>query len=287
MKSKSFVYERPTTVQDALGLKLKWGPLAQFLAGGQSLLPALNLRLNQSECLIDLNRVAGLSQISVSDGHLHIGAMVRHSDVISSTLVAEHAPLLVDAGRFLAHAAIRNRGTFGGSLALADPAAEWPAACLLLDADIEAEGPTGSFVYPAAEFFKGFYETALANDQILTAIRLPVRRPSQHFYVTELARRYGDFATAAIMAKAEKAGERFESISVVLFGVSDRPLICQEVNEIVLNACNAQDTANCAQPLGRALEQITLRADLYHSVEAKRHLCAVLIQRCMDSFIQP
>lgn len=286
MKSRGFVYERPTTVQDALGLKLKWGSSAQFLAGGQSLLPALNLRFNQSECLIDLNRIPGLNQISVSDSHLHIGAMARHSDVISSALVAEHAPLLVQAGRFLAHPAIRNRGTFGGSLALADPAAEWPAACMLLDADIEVESPSGHSAYPAADFFKGYYETALADDQILTGIRLPVRRPSQRFFVTELARRHGDFATAAIMAKAENTGERLESISIVLFGVSDRPLVCQEVNAIALNACNTKNTADCAQPLGRALEQLTLRADLYHSVEAKRHLCTVLIQRCMASFIQ-
>lgn len=286
MKSRSFVYERPTTVQDALGLKLKWGASAQFLAGGQSLLPALNLRFNQSECLIDLNRIPGLDQISVSDSHLHIGAMARHSDVISSALVAEHAPLLVQAGRFLAHPAIRNRGTFGGSLALADPAAEWPAACMLLDAEIQVESPAGPSIFQAAEFFKGYYETALADDQILTAIRLPVRRPSQHFYVTELARRHGDFATAAIMAKAQKAGDRLESISIVLFGVSDRPLVCQEVNAIALNACNTKKTADCAQSLGQALERLTLRADLYHSVEAKRHLCTVLIQRCMDSFIQ-
>ena len=173
MKACEFTLERPDSIRQALDCKARWGEAARFLAGGQSLLPAVNMRLSNSGCLIDLNAIDALRGIRMEGDTLVIGALARHAEVVGSPLVRTAAPVLVQAGRYLAHVAIRNRGTFGGSVALADPAAEWPAACLLLGASMRVTGLAGSRDVPAAAFFKGMYMTDLAEDELLESVSIP------------------------------------------------------------------------------------------------------------------
>jgi len=285
MKSIGFAYERPESVADALRIKSTWGGSARFLAGGQSLMPAMNLRFNQSECLIDLNRIDALRAIRVEGDRLVIGAMARHAEVLRSALVARHAPLLLEAGRHLAHTAIRNRGTFGGSVALADPAAEWPAACLLLDAEMHVDGPDGRRVYSAGEFFQGYYATALGENDLLSAIAIPFQSQTEKCCVLELARRQGDFAVAAVMARAERQAGKIQSLRLVYFGVSDQAVMLPAMNDLVMKAVHDGRLDDAEADIKQALDAIHFRSDLYHSVDAKRHLCAVLTQRAAQSLI--
>lgn len=287
MKASAFAYERPGSIEEALAAKRKWGSAARFLAGGQSLLPAMNLRLNESECLIDLNRIEPLREIRVSDKSVVIGAMARHADVAASPLVRKHVPLLVEASAYLAHAAIRNRGTFGGSIALADPAAEWPAACLLLDAEIQVLGTAGRRTYPATGFFQGLYATRLGEDDLLESVAIPLQPAGERSAVLELSRRRGDYATAGVMARGKPLGGKLNSLGLVLFGVSDRPLRLAQFESRVQAAVNAGKLGELESLVKELLQPADLQADLYTSAEAKRHLCAVLTQRAVEQLLQP
>lgn len=200
MKAASFRFLRAKSVADAVALKVDYGEDARFIAGGQSLVPALNLRLLEPRALIDIAGLRDLSGISLADGRLVIGALTRHAQLANDPLIAAHAPLLLRALPYVAHAAIRNRGTFGGSIALADPAAEWPACCLALDAEMIFTGPqiTGERRIAAADFFRGFYATALGPDDLLLRVELPIQKPGARSVALELARRHGDFAIVGI-----------------------------------------------------------------------------------------
>lgn len=286
MKSSAFTYERPTDVGQALASKVRWGAAARFLAGGQSLMPAMNMRFNTSECLIDLNGIADLRGIREESGYLVIGAMTRHSDVANSTLVRAKAPLLVQASRHLAHAAIRNRGTFGGSVALADPAAEWPAACLLLGARMRIAGRAGMRDVPADQFFMGHYMTALGEDDLLQSVLVPVQQPQESSCVLELARRQGDFATAAIMARAVVQKGVFSHLAMVFFAISDTPMRDLQLDAKVQAAVNSGRFADIDDVVKAALGCRELRSDLYASVEAKQHLCGVLARRAVAQLLE-
>ena len=279
MKAGEFSYERPSSIDEALSIKRRWGAAGRFLAGGQSLMPAINMRFNASECLIDLNRVEALRSIRLDGGHLVIGAMARHADVLESPLVRQHLPILLEAGRHLAHTAIRNRGTFGGSVALADPAAEWPAACLLLGAEMRVIGDAGPKTFTAADFFQGLYATGLEENDLLESVAIPIQGPDERRAVIELARRHGDFAVAAVMARARIKAGALEGLSMVFFGVSDRPLRIAALERQVQDMANAGQLAGVEQAVQPLLAPANIVADLYHSAQAKRHLCAVLSQR--------
>lgn len=279
MKAGEFSYERPSSIAEAIAIKQRWGAAGRFLAGGQSLMPAVNMRFNASECLIDLNRVESLRSIQLDAGRLVIGAMARHADVLESPLVRQHLPILLQAGRHLAHSAIRNRGTFGGSVALADPAAEWPAACLLLGAELRVIGDSGLKTYAAADFFQGLYATSLQENDLLESVAIPVQTPDERSAVIELARRHGDFAVAAVMARACVKAGAIEGLSMVFFGVSDRPLRIPALEAQVQSLANAGQLAAIEQAVRPSLASTHIVADLYHSQEAKRHLCAVLSHR--------
>jgi len=189
MKAADFRYESPATLADALALLADDDLDVAVLAGGQSLMPMMNFRLVQPEMVVDLNRIDGLDGVSAAGGHLRIGAMTRYAALERAPLVARHAPLIAMALPHVAHPAIRNRGTIGGSVALADPAAEMPALMLALGAEIEIAGPGGERLVAADEFFFGLYETALDEGELITALRVPDAAPGDSFGFHEIARR--------------------------------------------------------------------------------------------------
>lgn len=281
MKSGAFAFERPASVQLALAAKARWGEAGRFLAGGQSLMPAMALRFNQSQCLIDLNGLEDLRSIRMDGDQLVIGAMARHAEVIVSPEVARAAPVLAQAGRYLAHAAIRNRGTFGGSVALADPAAEWPAACLLLDATVRILGERGRREVQARQFFQGMYLTALGENELLESVAIASRPVQERSCVLELARRHGDFATAAVMACASVQNGKLSELRMVFFAVADTPVYDAALNARLEEAFNGGPAREVVAEATRGLAAHDLRADLYTMAATKGHLCGVLAGRAL------
>lgn len=225
MKPAQFGYLRPADV-DAAVAALAAHPDAAVLAGGQSLMAMLNMRLAAPSHLIDISRLGALRGASLSGDTLRLGALTRHADLIATADVAQAAPMLAKAARALAHPAIRNRGTIGGSLALADPAAELPACVLALDASIEAAGADGARRIAAADFFQGPFETALRPGELLTAIEIPRPADDAVWSYDKLARRNGDYALAGLALTGRRAGDRLTDLRIAAFGVADRPVLC-------------------------------------------------------------
>jgi carbon-monoxide dehydrogenase medium subunit len=274
MKAAGFRFLRARCVAEALALKAEHGEDARFIAGGQSLVPALNLRLLEPRALIDIAGLPDLAGTRLEGDTLVIGALTRHAALGRDKLVAQYAPLLLEALPYVAHAAIRNRGTFGGSIALADPAAEWPACCLALDATMVFTGPAtqGERRVPAADFFRGLYSTALGADDLLLRVEVPRQRPGARSVALELARRHGDFAIVGIAATAADA--TLGTPRLAFFGVADRPLRFAAVE----HALATQGTEAAVAALAQRLDP---PADLYHSAATKRHLAGVLLQRAV------
>src|SRR4030088_837251 len=233
MKASAFSYARATSVVNALELLGAHGDKAKVLSGGQSLMPAMNLRLISPELLVDIGEIAELRGIAVSGDVLTIGALTRHVDLARSSEIAAHAPLLTEAIAHVAHPAIRNRGTLGGSLAHADPASELPACMLALNATIIVRGQTGERRIAAQDFFTGIYETALSPEELLVAVELPAKpKNSVHFFF-EFARRHGDYAIAGLAAQAIVAHGIFTDLRLVFFAVGDRPVLVGAANKFV------------------------------------------------------
>jgi carbon-monoxide dehydrogenase medium subunit len=262
MKAPRFAYARPASVAEALALLDRHKDDARVLAGGQSLVPMLNFRVAAAKILVDINRIAGLSGIKVTKTHVRIGALARHADLGRSPEIARHLPLVASAVPHIAHPAIRNRGTLGGSLALADPAAELPACALALGAMIVVAGKKGERRIPAEDFFKGLYATALKAGELLVAAEFPLPRPGDRSAFGELARRHGDYAMVGVAAHGSKQGMR-----AAFFGVGDRPT--------VLEAGNAEGV------LSRIEAELEPRADLHASAAMKLHLAKVLAGRVL------
>lgn len=194
MKARAFSYCRPATISEALAAFAGSTGEASYIAGGQSLVPALALRLQAPERLIDIAHIPELRGISLEDGALRLGALTRHVEVHDDPLIARYAPLLALAAPHVAHPAIRNRGTLGGSVALADPASEFPAMMLAMEADMEIAGPEGARRVPAAAFFQDLYQTAIEPGELLVAFHIPLAQPKHRCAFDELARRRGDYA---------------------------------------------------------------------------------------------
>lgn len=224
MKAPAFDYVRATTVAEACALLAEHGPDARILAGGQSLLPAMNLRLASPSVLIDIGRISGLDAIEMRGDRLRIGALARHQAVLRDGLVARHVPLLAEALRHVAHPAIRARGTIGGNLAHADPASELPACMVALQAVMLADSPRGTRRIAAEDFFTGLFQTALAPDEMLTVVDIPLTGGSWFF--EEIARRSGDYAIVGLAA----CGSR-----LAFFSVGDRPVLRQAGEALALD----------------------------------------------------
>lgn len=266
MKAPPFGYVKPRSVAEALELKAEHGSEARFLAGGQSLLPILNFRLDHPRLLIDINGLDELAGVTEAGSVVRIGALVRHKEIGTDPVIAGSLPLLARTVEHIAHAAIRTRGTFGGSVALADPAAEWPACCLALDAVIIARSRPGERRIAADAFFEGAYRTALAEDELLVAIEIPAAAGSR-VAALELARRRGDYATAGIVADAA-AGK----VRAAFFGVADRPVRLPGVDA----ALAAGEVAGAQAALAAGLDALP---DPHTSAAAKVHLAKVLVAR--------
>ena len=206
MKARAFDYRRVASVAEALDAYAACSGEARYLAGGQSLLPALNLRLDAPDLLIDIGRIEALRGIAIDGESLRIGALTRHAETLASPLIAAHAPILTQAAAYMAHPAIRNLGTMGGSLSLADPASELPACMRALGATLEITGPDGVRAVAADDFFRDLYETALVPGELLTAVRVPLAAPGSRMHFSEIARRQATLARRAARAADRRGG---------------------------------------------------------------------------------
>jgi carbon-monoxide dehydrogenase medium subunit len=227
VKAPRFSYVRAESVGHALALLAEHDEGARILAGGQSLMPTLNMRLSQPRLLIDINRLPALGGIALEGSHVRIGALARHAEVARSPVVARHLPLIAEAMPHVAHVAVRNRGTFGGSLALADPAAEMPACALALDATLILESVRGRREVAAGDYFRGLYDTARRPDELLIEARIPAMRPDTVSVFLELARRHGDFAIAGLAFALRLDGGVVADGRLVYFASEDRPRLAR------------------------------------------------------------
>ncbi|MCC8960885.1 xanthine dehydrogenase family protein subunit M [Bradyrhizobium sp. Pear76] len=282
MKAAAFAYARATSVVNALELLAAHGDKAKVLSGGQSLMPAMNLRLLSPDILVDIGGLAELRGIAVRGDVLVVGALTRHVDLLGSPEIALHAPLLRDAVAHVAHPAIRNRGTIGGSLAHADPASELPACVLALDATIVVRGPAGERRIAATEFFKGIYETALSPDELLVAVEVPVAGQGVAFFFQEYARRHGDYAIVGLAACAVVAAGSFSDLRLGFFAVGDRPVLAAAAGKLI----NASVTpALLAEATAALADELDPQEDQQATAAMRRHLAAVLLRRCAAALL--
>jgi aerobic carbon-monoxide dehydrogenase medium subunit len=279
MKAPRFAYARPASLAEALALLAEYKDDARVLAGGQSLVPMMNFRVAAPKVLVDINRIAGLSGIKVAKNHLRIGALTRHVEIERSAEIARHLPLIAAAMPHIAHPAIRNRGTFGGSCALADPAAELPSCALALGATFIAAGKKGERRIAAQDFFKGLYATALKAGELLIAAEFPLAKPGYASAFGELARRLGDYAMVGVAAHGSTLGKKFSDMHVVFFGVADRPQRAAQFERALDGQAAAAKAIDVALPKLDA--DLSPRADFHGSAATKLHLAKVLAGRVL------
>ena len=273
MKAPDFRYERPESLSAALALLADDSVDAMPIAGGQSLMPMMNFRLAAPGLLVDLNGLSELDGIRHADGWLEIGAMTRYRTLAASAVIAEMAPLMAKALPHIAHPAIRNRGTLGGSVALADPAAEMPAVLIALGARIVLAGTGGTRKVAADDFFLGLYSTARADGELVTAIEVPVAAPGQRFGFHELARRHGDYAMAGCAIAA--AGD-LSRVRIALFGISDRALRATGAEAAL---AGGDGGATALEAAVATLSELEFDGDLHAAPDTKRHLAGVALKR--------
>ena len=293
MKPAPFRYYRARSLQEAMDLLSGAGVDGKLLAGGQSLIPLLNLILARPEALIDLNAIPGLSYIRSEGAEIAIGALTRHREMEFSALLAKELPLLAEAIPQIGHPAIRNRGTLGGSLAHADPAAELPCVLTALDAHLVAAGPDGERVIRAEDFFVGFYATVLAHQEILKEVRIPLDKRPAGWSFLEFARRHGDFALAeaSVLLFAAGAGDRCTSARVVVGGGVERPLRVASVEKLIEDEISLSSQASSLTDILRRAEQLAETeiqpgiADGENS-DYLSHLTGVLVRRGLESAME-
>ena len=285
MKPAPFEYLAPDSLDAALDLLARSGGDAKLLAGGQSLIPVMNFRLAQPSLLIDLNRLRDLDYIREADegntGGLRIGAMTRHRKLERDPLVPRLAPLLAEAVPFIAHPQIRNRGTIGGSLAHADPAAELPAVMVALDARFRLQSAAGERWVEARDFFGGLFTTALEPDEMLVEVALPPPLPRTGWAFLEVARRLGDYAQVGIAARVslDDAG-RCREARLVFLSVGDRPVVAREAAGMLAGS-DLSDEAIAAAADKASREEMDPTGDIHASTDFKRHLARVLTGRAL------
>lgn len=279
MKAPSFAYAKPSSLAAVFALLEQHGEAARILAGGQSLLPSLNMRLSAPELLVDITGLPGLAAITVDGGVVRIGALVTHTEIARSREIAQHVPLLAQAVPHVAHVAIRNMGTFGGSIAMADPAAEYPACAVALDAVLVLASQRGERRVRAREFFRGLYETALAPDEVLVAGEFIAQPAGYRSSFLELARRHGDYAIVGVAAHAKVAAGRFADARLAFLGTGAAPVLARAAAARLENQpCTPQIVAAAQEALAQDLDP---PADLYSSSATKLHLARVLTGRAL------
>jgi carbon-monoxide dehydrogenase medium subunit len=279
MKAAAFAYHRPDAIDEAVGLLAEYGEDAKILAGGQSLVPMLAMRLTHFDNLIDISRIDDLVGIELRDNQIRVGAGTPHVFVGMDDEVADSVPLLTLATPHIGHFQIRTRGTLGGAIAHADPAAEYAAVALALDAQMDTVSPRGAREIPAAEFFTGLWENSMASDEILTAVRFPVWGARSGFAIEEFARRHGDFAIAGAAVAVEFDDDlRVTRCGIGLLGLGSTPLRGGPAEEAVLGRPVGEVTAD---EIGRlaigSLDEIP--ADLQGSAAYRAKVGATMVAR--------
>jgi len=282
MKAAAFAYARATSVDEALTLLAAHGDRAKVLSGGQSLVPAMNLRLISPELVIDAGGIAELRRITLEGRVLRVGALTRHVDLQRSRDIAAHAPLLAEAVGHVPHPAIRNRGTIGGSLVHADPAAELPACMLALGATTVVRGRGGERRIDAASFFEGIFQTALSAEELLVAVEVPTPQENTVHFFHEFARRHGDYALAGLAAQAVIAAGVFKDLRLAFFAVGDRPLLAGAAVKLL----NVVVTPGLMSEVAASLElELDPQDDQQASAAMRRHLAKVLLRRCVATLL--
>ncbi len=275
MKPAPFAYKKARSLEEAIGLLGETD--ARLLAGGQSLIATLNMRLSSPSLLIDINHIGGLGGVTHKNGKIEIGALVRHAQAEHSELIAKHAPLIARAMPHIGHVAIRNRGTLGGSIAFADPAAELPACLLALDGEVDVTGLKGKRTIRAQDFFKGLFETALGPQEVLTAIRMPAANKDTRIGFAELARRHGDYAIVGLAASARADGKKLSDVRLAYFGVGATPIRARKAEAALLGG-----------NVDAAVDALDLdpHDDVQATAKVKKYLAGVLLRRVAKQLLE-
>jgi aerobic carbon-monoxide dehydrogenase medium subunit len=285
MKPAPFDYHAPRSIDEAVELLAAHGDDAKVLAGGQSLVPAMNFRLARPAVLVDINRIAELDFCTTSDGALRIGALARHARFEHPVTDGPLGMLLADVVRYIAHLPIRVRGTFAGSLAHADPAAEWCVVATTLNAEIRARGPDGERTIGAAAFFRSILTTSLRPDELITEVRLPALGPDWRFGFAEFSRRAGDFALGMALAAMRLDGPRIADARIGVGGAGERPLRISEAEQALQGAVPGPEALAEAGAIAAAT--VEPFADLHASVAYRRDLVRVMTKRALDRALTP
>ena len=284
MKARNFRYVRPASLQEAYRMLAEAGGEAVPIAGGQSLLAGLNMRLSSPKVLVDIGNLAELTGQSYADGMVRLGALTRHRDVLSSAIVRAHLPLLAEAAPHIGHIAIRNRGTIGGSLAYADPAAELPACAVALGATLVLGSAKGERQVKAEDFFKGLFETDLRAGELIVEVKFPEVPTGTSTGFAELSRRHGDFALVGVAALAILRAGDIESARIVYFGCVDRARVAVSVSAALSGvAVPLEDASPYAAAIRNDVKPDDtpgLRAD------TKLHMATVLTRRVLNSMVE-
>jgi aerobic carbon-monoxide dehydrogenase medium subunit len=279
VKPVKFDYHAPASVEEALALLQRYGGDAKLLAGGQSLMPLLNFRLSRPAALVDLNRIPSLAYVREHDGQVRLGAMTRQRTIEFDSVIAQRLPLLREATKWVGHLPIRTRGTIGGSLAHADPSAEYPAVLTALEGHVVVRGPRGERVVGAKDLFQSYLTTSLEPEEILVEVRIPAMPAGAGYALEEFARRQGDFAIVGIAAMIVREGRRCTLARLATAGASPVPLRLRDAEEI-LEREGLTDVA-IAAAARRASELVSPDGDIHASVDYRRHLTGVLTKRAI------
>jgi carbon-monoxide dehydrogenase medium subunit len=275
MKSPDFSYYEALSIEDAIKFKCN-DDESVFLAGGQSLIPALNMRLSSPSCLIDISKINELKNISIDDHFISIGASVTHSEVLQNKIILEYLPTLTNVLKMVAHPAIRNKGTHGGSIAYGDPAAELPAFAVALNAEITLVGLKGTRTVSANDFYYGLFETEIKDDEILTNIKYPLLKSNQKIIFDEIYRRHGDYAMAGLIANIEILHSKIDNLKLVFFATGIKPEVAIKTSNFII-----KDGYNYSKIKDILKTELDLDADLNSSSEMKLHLATILTKRIL------
>jgi carbon-monoxide dehydrogenase medium subunit len=280
VKAPSFAYAKPRSLEEAFALLERHGEDAKLLAGGQTLLATLNMRLSSPALLVDITGLPGLAGIAVKGKTLRIGALTKHREIERSPEVAQHAPLLAQAAPHIAHVAIRNVGTLGGSLAHGDPAAEWPACCVALDAEIVLAAKAGERRVKARAFYRGLFETALGAGEVIAAVEFPILGAGHRSAFLELARRHGDYAIAGIAAVAKVSGGALSDARLAFIGAGPTPVLAKSAIAAVEGKTLTPEVVAAVQ--AALAKDLAPTGDLNGSAATKMHLARVLCGRALS-----
>jgi carbon-monoxide dehydrogenase medium subunit len=277
LKPSPFQYYAPESIGDVVSLLTQYGDEAKPLAGGQSLVPMMSLRLVSYRHLVDLRRVRGLDAIDRVDGRVRVGAMVRQAVAEKDPAVAA-VPLLAKSIPHIGHFQIRNRGTVGGSIAHADPASELPAVVLALDAVLEATGPSGPRQIPASSFFESTWQTSLEEAEVLTAVEFPLWLGASGFAVEEVARRHGDFALVGAVVGVTLESERITRAAIAMLGVGATPVRCHDAEAALIAGGTAADLMDVGRAAAAGLHPID---DVHASAAYRKHVAPAIVRRAL------